>query len=207
MSRLKALPADRLDRIARPYQRRLTPARAPKQMFWGRFEGKTPNDLPDLVDGLLRALSRGEEPAFTPVVRRAVARKMGISDSAALATSFAFLADDKAVQASWEEYGRGTREYRDARDAYEKARRKDPKAKEPEQGSPFEGVYALVGDLNLFDFSFASNDELVVRLQCPVKPLATNGEWDDRSGRVSWSTTLRPVDPKDPDPPKICYAS
>ena len=48
-----------------------------------------------------------------------------------------------------------------------------------------------------------TEDHVSVTLECPVEPLATNGQWDAKTRRISWRPTIAP--PKI-ESPLYCYA-
>ena len=142
-------------------------------------------ELPRLV----RAISGVEEQPdlVLSMIRRALARKMGVPDEKPAPECLAFLADADRIKTSFEAHVRTTELYKRALAEWQQDKPEDPDARPPDPGD-------VVGELvlgQLFPIHIlASPDRLEVRLACGTKPFETNGKWDAQARRVTWEHVL-----------------
>ncbi|MBC8871049.1 MAG: hypothetical protein H8E44_16615 [Planctomycetes bacterium] len=157
----------------------------------------TAEGLPRLV----RAISGAEEhpDLLLSIIRRGLARKMGVPEDEAVPECLAFLANADRVKTSFEAYVRSTDLYKRKLNHWEQDKSRAPDAKPPE---PMDVVGGLVLGQLFPIHPFASPDRLEVRLACGTKPFRTNGKWDARVGVVTWEHELAPTGPL----PALSYA-
>lgn len=140
----------------------------------GYFE---PKDLP----ALLPAGADGEN--LLEWLERLVARKLGLADDAPRPESMAFLKSAEAASASFETYLRTTPEYRRLYAEWEKTRSGDPEDAPPKPEQVMTDLFQKgVFELKLFQ----DTTRVKVVFQSKQKPVATNGEWDEKAGAVVW---------------------
>jgi len=137
---------------------------------------------------LVRALTNAEGPELLlSIIRRGLARKMGVPEDEPVSECLAFLADLDRAEASFEAYVRTTDLYKRELEDWKEDESKDPIAKPPE---PWDVVVGLVvGQLFPLDF-FAGLDKVQVRLACGTEPFDTNGNWHADTCGVTWEHVL-----------------
>jgi hypothetical protein len=65
----------------------------------------------------------------------------------------------------------------------------------------------LIGTLlQAFPLWRIADDELTVKLNVPIKPTATNGQWNAEEKQVRWSRSLLTADSESTEFPAMCYA-
>jgi len=150
-----------------------------------------PKEMPQFMRAFSDA-TRDKPEAMIAVVKRMLARKMGIADDAPMPEILSFVDDPVRIRASMEKYLATTDHYkklvgkwRMEKDAGKKVRKESPQ--------PLKVTEELAARAFLPSFSLGA-DQLTVRLNTPVKPFSTNGEWDDKTGRVTWTGPMRSAD-------------
>jgi len=142
----------------------------------------TIGDLPALYGE-----SSGNDPqALFARVQRLVARKMGVPDAEPAPASLAFLADETAMEKSFDKYLAGTDLYRARLKQWEEDKSLKPDLKQPE---PLDVASGAIGNLVEFDL-FGQNDHLIVRLSLPLPPTHSNGRWDKSLKQVIWESDI-----------------
>ena len=169
---------------------------------FGQYLGErgyfTTGEIPDMF----RDASGNDTPVLLRRIQRLVARKMGVPGTNPMPASLAFLADESAMEKSFEKYLAGTDLYRSKLKQWEKDKKLKPDAKRPE---PSEVAGDAIGGLVEFDLS-GQSDHLVVRLSLSSPPVHTNGRWDEALKQVVWESDIE-------DKTKVfhlpfsCYAS
>jgi hypothetical protein len=134
------------------------------------------------------------------LLKRLVARKMGVPDSQPPPAYLGFLDDDDTMSKSFEKYLATTDSYRARLKQWEEDKKTSPDLHKPD---PFgENLVDLV-DIDLFG---NPNDRLTVRLLLPLAPTHSNGRWDEAGKQVIWDTNI--VDRTNSSRlPVICYAT
>jgi hypothetical protein len=157
-----------------------------------------PHQLPEWF----ATLAQADSQRTWMLIQRLVADKLCLATNAPFPPSFAFLADEKTAQASFEKYLATTELFRVRLRQWEAERVEHPDAKEPKPGDlETELITVLLGwDLG------GSEDHLTVKLALPSEPLHTNGKWDTAQQRVLWEADLGDK-PERPQLPAFCYAS
>jgi hypothetical protein len=121
------------------------------------------------------------------LLKRLVARHLGVPDSQPLPAFLAFLDNDDAISKSFGNYLVTTDAYRAKLQHWEEEKRtKTDQQKPAPMDVASEAAFALV-DINLFG---APNDHLTVRLQLPLAPIHSNGRWDGTLKQVIWKTEI-----------------
>ena len=147
------------------------------------------------------------------VVRRLLARKMGVAADKPIPASLDFLKNFAAARQSFGRYYRTTKEFKAALAEWEKKRRAaetgpfDPAkaaAQVPAEPDPFDGIAKLLPDLDIE--LFASGDTVSVSLAARDEPFLTNGSYDAEAKRVTWAHAIKPLKDKQLRPPAICFA-
>lgn len=148
------------------------------------------------------ALAHDDSGPTWMLIQRLVADKLGLASNTPLPPSFAFLADEKTAQASFEKYLATSELFRARHQEWEKERANHPDAKAPQpEDLETELVSAVLGwDLG------GSEDHLTVKLALPSEPIHTNGKWDAARQRVIWEAELGDQLER-PKLPAFCYAS
>jgi ketosteroid isomerase-like protein len=114
------------------------------------------------------------------LLRRLVARKLGVDDAQPIPAALDFLADRHRARASLERYLAGTEAYR-KRLAERTAATGQGEAIKPDPlGLFFDELAAL------FPLDLSIKDEVTVRLATSVRPFLTNGSWGLAAGKVVW---------------------
>ena len=175
---------------------------------------------PDEVPTMIRAVMElenamgGSAPATQPsakpgrllgIIRRLLARKMGVADDAPIPESLAFLADAETMEESVKKYLESTQTHKDALARWEKAKKDDPDAPRPKPEEAVSEISALLDlDFDLFD----SNDEVTVALVGPKDgEVHTNGERNEKTGRITWDFRLKGFGKPTSRLPELCYAA
>ncbi len=134
------------------------------------------------------------------LLKRLVARKMGVADSQPLPAYLGFLDTDDTMSKSFEGYLTNTDSYRARLKQWDEDRKATPDLQKPD---PFGDEIRDLVDFNLFG---NPNDVLTVRLSLPLAPVHSNGRWDETSKEVIWNTNI--VDRTNTSRlPLMCYAS
>ena len=156
-----------------------------------------PADLPRVI----RVSQANDAGTLMLLVRRLVARKLGLPEAQSATGSLAFLADEAAATASFEKFLRTTQGYRLDVKQWEADRLNDPKLPEPK---PMDIVSELV--VKMTDFArWSSTDQLVVKLATGIPPADSNGQWNEKSGELVWKTPVEGRE-KQHEFPSLCYA-
>lgn len=134
------------------------------------------------------------------LAKRLLMEKMGIPASDPVPRSFAVVDDSAVLQKSWEKYLAGTELYRKQVAKWQKAKKTDPKAAEPQPGDAADELVATLFLGGTGDPFSSKPDHLTVRLALTHAPDFTNGKWQD--GHVIWSADLDSTRPL----PVVCYA-
>lgn len=145
-------------------------------------------ELPHLAGAVSNHNDPEAETKFYSFIQRLVARKLGISESAPIPASLAFLADGKAADKSLENYLQGTEMYQQALKLWEQARALDPNLHKP---TAIEAAYHSTRDMADIGFLWPEpRDRLMVKLSLPVPPSYSNGRWDETNNVVIWEAEL-----------------
>lgn len=142
-------------------------------------------------------------------IRKLIAMKLEYGNSEETFKELAFLQDQYAVQQSAIRFLRSPGMYeRILREA--RIRSGDPNLViDPNSPEDFndlvEGIsqaYGIEPETFFFDLDiFGSNTKVNLKLDCPRKPVETNGEWDEEKKQVHWSSRIT-----DDKLPFMCYA-
>jgi hypothetical protein len=121
-----------------------------------------------------------------PLIQRLVARNLGVPDKEVIPASLAFLADDDAMEKSFEKYIEGTELYRTKLAQWEADRKTNPQAKQPTA----ERIYAdILEEMMEFEL-WRTADHLTVRLALTAAPDHSNGRWDEDLKQVVWDANI-----------------
>ncbi|NQT36918.1 MAG: hypothetical protein HQ581_05490 [Planctomycetes bacterium] len=165
-------------------------------------------DLPVIA----RSVAEDDPQRVLDLVGRLVARRMGIADEEPIPPALAFLGDPEKLEKSISDYVKTTDLYKQRLAGWKKEQKQiDPEPQGPpdedgprhkeEPPTPEEVVGDLVTDCFAIAI-FPAGDTLEVKLACPVKPFSTNGQWQAKSKKVSWSTEMSDINPL----PAFCFA-
>lgn len=144
-----------------------------------------PERAAEVISGVYRVELNDRAPELMGYVQRLAARKMGLADDKPVPAALGFLADAERAEKSFEAYLASTEAYQLLLERWQGERNKNPDASRPE---PTTVVEPLFSDLLPFEI-FASSSRLEARLVLPVKPFASNGEWQGEQGPLRWSKT------------------
>jgi hypothetical protein len=150
-----------------------------------------------------RIVSRDNYEGLMPLIQRLIATKMGIAESDSIPGALAFLADDKAVTASWEKFLASTEAYHARVKAWELERQTNAGAAEPKSLDVVGDIVTTLVDFRLFK---SPNDHLVVKLALQTEPFYSNGNWDATNHQVIWESDLD-EHKSTAHVPMFCYAS
>lgn len=147
-------------------------------------------------------ISRNDKRGWSPLIQRLIADKMGLPLSKPFPSSFAFLADEDAVETSFAKFLVTSDAYRNRLKRWEDAKQTNPDIKQPEPSDMIEELLLTQLDFRLF----STDDHLEVKLSLPSQPVHTNGKWDAVHKQVLWESSL---DEKEQASrlPVFCYAS
>ena len=148
------------------------------------------------IPAFARLLGEGKsevEQYLLNFVKRFLRKQLGMAENESLPPSFGFLSNFETLGASWNRYLRTTPEFQKAEEDWNEKRKKFPMEKAPRA----EDVTAriVIGDDKLLIemFStfniFANGREVEIVLLCPVRPVTTNGSWNEAEGRVVWKVS------------------
>jgi hypothetical protein len=138
------------------------------------------------IPALFRDASGDDPQALLHQIQRLVARKMGVPDTEPVPASLAFLANETAMEKSFDKYLAGTTQYRSKLKQWKEDKKLKPGTKQPE---PSEVASDAVGNLIEFDL-FGQPDHLAIRLSLPSSPVHSNGRWDEAFKQVTWETDI-----------------
>ncbi|MFT5467743.1 MAG: hypothetical protein ACI8UO_002850 [Verrucomicrobiales bacterium] len=142
------------------------------------------------------------------LVGASIARRMGIPwipSVNSLPAALDFLKDEERLAASLESYMLGTEFYRLELEAWKKENSGEPNAEPPNASEMFWelGINTFIDCDSIGTGSDTA--ELNVRLELPVTPIATNGEWDEESGAVIWEASIQANESG--ELPTLCHAA
>ena len=168
------------------------------------------SDVPALF-GALAGDDDGRDAAVGTIARM-LARKAGITDKQFVARVTKLIADDKAGKESLVAYVRKTERYKARLAKWRKEKQADPDADQPTPDEVIEEM--LTASVAAEVIFLGTHDKVTLRLDVPVKPMQTNGAWDEKAAKVTWighvkeRLDLKGADPKKTDRmlPMICYA-
>jgi len=120
------------------------------------------------------------------LLKKLIARKMGIPEGQPMPQSLEFVADPEALEDSWKSYLANTDEYRKMLQAWEKRKESAPEAVKPDPINILDDYINTLAEAGNSD----GEDRLKVPLSLPGAPLHTNGEWDDLHKQVVWKANL-----------------
>jgi len=157
------------------------------------------------------AASTDQEAWILSYVRRLIAKKLGYSNAEEAGKELAFLQDQNTVQQSASRFLASPKMYKRVLQAA-RAKSGDPNLVISPKlfddfndigEEMFEGYGIELETLFIrFDIFGGSPDKVNVKLDCPRKPFETNGEWDEATRQVSWSSRIT-----DEKLPFMCYAT
>lgn len=158
---------------------------------------------PRQIPTLARAVVGDDKSPLLTHIQRLAARKMGVPDEGPIPPSLAFLGDPQRLGASLDKYIRSTDIFRQRVAEWKAVKKDKPDAEEPTPSGLLADLAArtVVGH-NFELFLNPPADTLVLKLLCGQAPYATNGQWSQPLGAVSWSQTL----PLDRPLPVVCFA-
>jgi len=133
--------------------------------------------LSELASAWYRAQASDKAEEMMALVQRLVARELGTADSQPMPKELDFLADTEKAAASLSEYLRTTPEFTNL---IVESNARDPQGIKPEPMNMLTDVLLT----EIIQLELGTDDVVTVKLDVPVKPFATNGEW--KSGRVEW---------------------
>lgn len=151
------------------------------QYLWERGYFKT-EDIPVLF----RAATDNDSPLILSRIQRLVADKMGVPETNPVPESLAFMAGEKTLENSFDNYLSGTELYRAKLQQWEEARKLNPKAKRPEPDAVLQDALSDLVEFELFEHP----DRLTVCLSLASPPVHSNGRWDEARKQVVWETDL-----------------
>ncbi len=160
----------------------------------------------DQIPMLARAMreSDGGAPAhLLALIQRFTASKMGVASDQPIPACLQFLGDATAVEASLNDYLRGSDEYKLRLRAWEREIATNPEAKKPEASTI---ISDLLEQAFLPNFQLGRSDRLDVKLAAGEKPFLTNGQWDEEAGHVLWSRHLLSADSHLSEYPTLVFA-
>ncbi len=134
----------------------------------------SPAELPRILVAFQRddALDAKGRINTMSLVRARLAEELGLAEQNASPAVLDFLKTPDSALASLHAYIKTT-------DGFRRLARTKKDAK------PQDVLDALLEDLIQMDL-FATQDALALELACPIKPYATNGDWDAQAKRVTW---------------------
>ena len=140
------------------------------------------HELPDLLNA-----ANGDNRPLWLHIQRLVAAKMGVPETSPLPASLAFLANGPAMEASFNQYAATNGLYQARLKQWHEANpHPDANIKPPEPTVILEEPLNHLLECNLF----GNPDRLTVQLSLPLRPLHTNGRWDETNHLVLWQTDI-----------------
>jgi hypothetical protein len=121
---------------------------------------------------------------LVPLLRPVLRREMGIPVDAPDPPCLAFLADDRTAFDSFDRYLRGTEEFRRVRRTQLARGNMDWIHAQDTEGVGISALLHVIADSLSVEVEIFKVPYVTVRVRCPVKPAATNGEYDERTGIV-----------------------
>ncbi|MDB6124921.1 MAG: hypothetical protein JWQ71_3914 [Pedosphaera sp.] len=156
-------------------------------------------DWPDV----LQVSRNGGEQQLMRMIQRLVATKLGVPEAKPVPSALAFLADEVAIEKSWDNYLTTTELYRAKVEEWEKKKLTEPNLEKPKSSEVTGELFEKMIHLRLFG---ETDDHLTVRLSLLSAPIHTNGRWDETQKKVVWESELEAG--KEPVRlPAFCYAS
>ncbi|NOS70147.1 MAG: hypothetical protein HOP33_09480 [Verrucomicrobia bacterium] len=127
---------------------------------------------------------------------------MGLPLSKPFPSSFAFLADEDVMEASFDKFMVTSDAYRNRIKRWEDERLTNPDIEKPKPSEMFEELLQAQLEFRLFNW----DDYLEIKLSLPSEPIHTNGRWDAAHKQVLWESNL---DDREQATrlPAFCYAS
>ncbi len=113
------------------------------------------------------------------LVQRLVAQRMGVAGGGPLPEGLKFLSSQDAAEASMQKWYKGTEAYKKKHAEWRKNKADNPDLAEPQQ--PDIDLTPLMGR-----GFFAKPHHVVLNLQTPEKPYATNGQWNATTQTTTW---------------------
>ncbi len=137
---------------------------------------------------------------FLEFVQRFIALKMGIAEDRPIPDRLKFLGSLEELKTSFDGYFGETQEYQQLLEAWKKEQDTKPDAKRPE---PQDVLQLPMIPYLLFRMS---PDHLELKVNMPVEPTMTNGQWNAEEKQVQWSRSLLEADSDGTEFPAVCYA-
>ena len=119
------------------------------------------------------------------MLRAPVAAKMGVAPNAEIVEELCRVLQSATCGPAFLEYMQTTDFWHSRINEWQAAKQQQPDAPKPEPAAVMESVIG-----RLISLGGADQGQLRIRLACPVKPLRTNGEWDERGLQVRWSEKI-----------------
>lgn len=138
------------------------------------------------VPALFDEMSGNDSRALMRRIQRLVARKMSVPDTDPIPASLAVLADEAAMEKSFDQYLAGTKFYQAKLAQWEADKKLKPDAKQPEPASVVDDALAEMIPFDLFGRA----DHLAVRLALTSPPVHSNGRWDAARKQVVWEADI-----------------
>ena len=131
------------------------------------------------------------------IVQRFIATKMGVKRDQPIPKSLNFIAHQKSLQKSGNDYLQSTDEYKRLLRKWENSNRAKPKP------SPSDAVNEIFPgySINLF-----GGKNIGLKLKSVDEPIATNGKWDEESEALTWRDSVAVQNPTDQSYPMFAYA-
>jgi hypothetical protein len=154
------------------------------------------------VPYLSTIFAENDTPAIYGLLQRLVARQMGVPDTEPVPTSLAFLANETAMNRSFDKYLVTTKSYRASLKQWNTDKKAKPDLERPD---PEAAIDPALKDLIAFEL-FETPDHLTVRLTLPLPPAHSNGRWDDSLKQEIWESDI-PGRTNDARAPFFCFAN
>ncbi len=116
------------------------------------------------------------------LLQRLVAKELGLGEQEPLPGKLGFLGDLDKAGASLAAYLRTTPEFIKSMQAWRKRKGELAGQEEPR---PMKILADILLE-EILQFELGPDDKLNVKLNLPVKPFATNGKWNEKTGQVEW---------------------
>jgi hypothetical protein len=165
-------------------------------------------DLPAITRAVSHPKDKDQLAAAAAVGRSILERKVGLKDERTLAALKSLLDDPASSGKLFRAYLRHSKEYKAALKAWRKGPRPQPDA--AQEPDPLSVVGQLADEafhFQLFSFNAATESALSVSLAVDGEVLGTNGEFDAKTGTITWKGSFDTDEEGKGMLPAVCYAT
>jgi hypothetical protein len=150
-----------------------------------------PTELPRLVRAVGDAGRHQPQPVIA-IIKRMLARKMGTADDAPVPDVLDFFDDPVRLTASIEKFLATTEHHKKLVEQWKT--KKDAGKDVSEEGPEPSDVLGELTARAFFPGLSLASDQLTVRLNTTERPFSTNGEWNPKTGHVTWGKSMPEAD-------------